>query len=191
MAQSSEETNTAANWLLSLDENLNHVGRPLESGLLHRLDFETSGIMVAARHEEAFNNLKNLFRERKVDKEYICKVDKTPPDPGYYEAYAGTRGRSSHKILVRPSHIKAFRTQKIETEIVSIEKQDTFFWVRIKLITGYRHQIRAHLAYLGSPIIGDALYGGSSAPRLMLHAEKIKFLTPEGKWEEASDPWRG
>lgn len=183
------ETNTAANWLLGIDPSLEQIGKPLESGLVHRLDYETSGVMVAARTRASFNDLKEEFKKNRVHKEYLCLVDSPPPRPALHMAYAGSRYKSSKKVTVRlkNNHFKKYK--KIETEILSVEKRrdgegPDFYSIRVKLITGFRHQMRAHLAFLGHPIVGDKLYGGSQASRLMLHATNLSFINFVDKKQE-------
>lgn len=182
VAQNFEETNTAANWLLSVDENLRSVSKPLESGLLHRLDRETSGVMVAARNKMAFENLKKLFKENLVTKEYECLISQPGLQPGKYEAYAYGRSKSSKKVTVVKTMPRAYAAKKIVTEVLEIygatlgSTPTNTQLVRLKIITGFRHQIRAHLAFLGFPLIGDELYGGEKAARLMLHARKLEFV---------------
>ncbi len=200
VAQSVDETDTAANWLLSVDENLRTVSKPLESGLLHRLDFETSGVMVAARSEKAFAALRKLFQDNAVQKEYVCLVSRLGLTPGIYEAWAHGRGKRSKKVTVRDRDTAPDDAKKMVTEIVDVSNdsgnpllergggiapelpEGNFGAVRLgsyritlKLVTGFRHQIRAHLAYLGFPLVGDTLYGGIEAPRLMLHARRLQF----------------
>jgi 23S rRNA pseudouridine1911/1915/1917 synthase len=172
-----DETNSVANWLISVDVAQAELD-PLEAGLVHRLDFETSGVMVAAKNATAKKILEKSFREHRIRKEYTCLVDK-PLKPGLYRAYAGKNPKSDKKI-----HIQERASQKLtslRTEILSITKASAGFLVRVNLITGYRHQIRAHLALLGSPIRGDKLYGGAKAERLYLHAQILEFNNSRGQ----------
>ncbi len=167
------ETESVANWLLTIDPRLPHVANPLESGLVHRLDLETSGIMVAARNRESFDHLKKLWKEGKVEKEYVCMVDEKPPASGTYSAFASAQSKKKVKIQTKQS--SSLKTKKIMTEIVSSKPCSRGFLVTVRLITGYRHQIRAHLAFLGCPIRGDRLYGGKPHNRLMLQASRLSF----------------
>lgn len=180
VAQSVDETDTAANWLLSIDANLRTVSKPLESGLLHRLDFETSGVMVAARSEKAFAVLRELFQANAVKKEYVCLVSRSGLETGIYEAWAHGRGKRSKKVTVRDEYTAPDDAKKIVTEILEVSNSEKPR-VTISLVTGFRHQIRAHLAFLGFPLVGDTLYGGREAPRLMLHARNLGFTNSVGK----------
>lgn len=177
VAQKSSDEESVANWLLSVNPSLKNVSTPLESGLLHRLDNETSGAMVAAKNKKAYDYLRDLFQKNQVEKEYVCLIDRSGLKSGLYFAYAGSRYRSSKKVSISEKPKKRF--QMIQTEILNVDGN----FATIRLITGYRHQIRAHLSYLGYPLCGDELYGGSSAPRLMLHSAMLSFKNPQGKIE--------
>ena len=166
------ETHTVANWLLSHNENLRDISLPLESGLLHRLDFETSGLMVAAKNQDAFAALRELFKDQAVHKEYQCLVSKEPPAVGIYEACV-VSGKNQKVKLTEFDFLNQSRS--VLTQILHKEKQGRGWLVKLKLITGFRHQIRAHLAFLGCPLVGDEIYGGLAFKRLMLHASLIQF----------------
>ncbi|MBU0504865.1 MAG: RluA family pseudouridine synthase [bacterium] len=174
------QTDTVANWLLSIDPALSKVNHMLESGLLHRLDYETAGVMVAARTQDAWHHLNYEFKKNNVVKIYECLVTGMPPLPGTYCAYAGSANRSSQKIKVQASQDDLLT--KMDTEVLGVEEVDNdVFLVTIKLITGFRHQIRGHLAFLGCPIIGDELYKGDPYEELMLHARELAFKDACGK----------
>lgn len=183
VAHSLDETDTAANWLLSVEDGLRSVSSPLESGLLHRLDFETSGVMVAARNKAAFDYLKMLFKKNQVMKEYVCLVSRQGLKTGRYEAFAYGRGKSSKKVIVGARSAVHHDAKKIITIVKKVcrnGRQDQFR-ITVSIETGFRHQIRAHLAFLGFPIVGDQLYGGLKAQRLMLHARRLCFVGQNGK----------
>jgi len=172
VAQSFFEKESAANWLLAVDEDLRDVSKPLESGLIHRLDFETSGIMVAARNQKSFKLLKNLFVNKSVQKEYLCIVTE-PVNKGSYEAYIDLSNKTD--VVVYDQERNGLKT--IQTEVCDCQDLgDKRYCLKLRLITGARHQLRAHMAFLGSPIVGDNLYGGIPAKRLMLHSHQISFL---------------
>jgi 23S rRNA-/tRNA-specific pseudouridylate synthase len=100
VALDESETNSVANWLLSLDDRQRDVSYPLESGLLHRLDFETSGVMVAARTQAAYVWLRKKFKENKVYKEYVCVTEIPLKKIGWQNAWAQNHPRSKKRILV-------------------------------------------------------------------------------------------
>lgn len=182
VAHAGTEKGTVANWLLSQEPGLAKIGKPLEAGLVHRLDYEASGVMVAARNPRAFDRLKGLLRDCLVAKLYVC-LTAHPPPLGRYEALAGKHPKSQKRVRViaRTGCATTKGLRPIITEVISCDRHDTFYRVNIRLITGYRHQIRAHLAFLGCPIVGDKIYGGVPAERLMLHACKISFT--DRRWQ--------
>jgi 23S rRNA pseudouridine1911/1915/1917 synthase len=184
VAHDFEETNSVANWLLSVDPSLTNLD-PLECGLAHRLDFETSGVMVAARNRPALEHVRTCFRGRAVAKKYVCLVTNEPPEPGHYEAFAGKHTKSAKRIRIGK---RGIAKAEILTEILAATREGKLWRVTVRLVTGYRHQIRAHLAFLGSPIVGDAIYGGKDAKRLMLHAERLAFESEGGTLAEAESP---
>ena len=196
VAHNFEEKESVANWLLSVDPNLSSLPQKLESGLLHRLDFETSGVMVAARNLEAYEYLKSIWKEKKVIKEYKACVE-NPVKPGVYLAYIKNHPRSSKRVVV--SDHKGPKSQLIMTEVISCHQMDCpspsrgeglrervsdltkTYELTLRLVTGFRHQLRAHLAFLGSPILGDTLYHGSKTERLFLHASRLAFPGVKGE----------
>lgn len=180
VAQSFWDKGTVANWLLSVDETLRDVSDPLESGLVNRLDYETSGLMVAARSKDAFLHLKQLLKKEEVQKEYFCLVSGHPPVPGVYQAFAFVKGKAAKQIRVLETPLKGQRPLPLKTEILDVEQKGDVWLVKVRLHTGVRHQIRAHLAYLGSPIVGDDLYGDVKADRLMLHSHQFSFTSEKG-----------
>ncbi len=176
------EMGTVANWLIAQDKKQIRVGKPLEGGLVHRLDTETSGVMVAARSVEAHEFLTSLFREHKIQKDYVCLVSEEPPAVDSYEDYAGNDPKSSKKVLIQLKPKPGMK--KVCTQIIQSEKVKDGWRLTIRLVTGFRHQIRAHLAYMGCPIDGDTLYRGKKADRLMLHAQRLAFEDESGDWVE-------
>lgn len=187
VALKEDEKNTVANWLLSIDKNLALVSFPLESGLLHRLDNETSGVMVAARSGNAYTHLRNLFKKNSVVKEYECRVSHKKPTIGLHEAYLDQKKRAKVKVFASQRQ----GLKKIQTEIMAVQElSDNCYDVSVRLITGARHQIRAHLAFLGSPVVGDKLYGGAPAERLMLQSTRISFVHISGKILDAQSEFK-
>ncbi len=162
---------------------------PREGGAVHRLDLETSGVVVFARNRAAWNAARRAFASGAVHKRYlaICHAPKAwpPPDredlPGFVEPEAGTdalwvrapigRGPRRDRAAVSLRGPKA--TTRIER--LSVSADGSFVLAGLDLVTGRRHQARVHLAFVGMPIVGDVKYGrddGSGLP-LMLHAAWI------------------
>jgi 23S rRNA pseudouridine1911/1915/1917 synthase len=170
------ETETAANFLAARFPETRTAGpRPLEGGLLHRLDTGTSGLLLAARTPDAYRSLREQFRARTVEKQYLAVVEGCLPNSGQLKsclAPSGPRGR--HMRVVAPG-----QGQEANTTYVPLATAERYTLLRVTITTGVRHQIRVHLATLGHPIVGDPLYGTARrAPRLYLHAEALAFISP-------------
>jgi 23S rRNA pseudouridine1911/1915/1917 synthase len=153
-------------------------GEPL--WLVHRLDAGASGVLVFATTRAAAAALSAAFRDQQVRKTYGALVDGIPTSPsGMIEhALAARAGRAYVDPHGRPART-AWRVDEARaaTTLLAVEPS-----------TGRLHQIRAHLAAIGHPIVGDRLYGGSPAPRLMLHARSIA-LSLDGRAIEITAPW--
>ncbi len=153
-------------------------------GIVHRLDKDTSGIIITAKNQRALEYLSAQFKERKTEKRYLALAKGGLPAP---------RGRVETLIFRDPRHRKRFMCAPLEGRAPSGARRAlTFYrvvksWGDIRLVslkpyTGRTHQLRAQLRYLGAPIIGDAVYGTkTSLPgygRLMLHAYKLRIMLP-------------
>jgi len=154
------------------------AGQPL--WLVHRLDAAASGVLLFATTRRAAAALSAAFRDQQVQKVYLALVDGAPAAPtGVIEDPLVTRGGRAH---VDPRGRSARTAWRVE------ERRGATTLLVVEPSTGRLHQIRAHLAAIGHPIVGDRLYGGSPAPRLMLHARAIA-LTIDGRRLEISAPW--
>jgi 23S rRNA pseudouridine1911/1915/1917 synthase len=193
-------TGTLVNALLYHCPDLDGIGGERRPGVVHRLDKETSGSMVVAKTNRAFQRLARQFKERKVEKEYIGLVwGKLPEAAGVIDRPIG-RHRSDRKRMSSRYTLAKRRQAVTEWQVEKLFKlradSSSAIWVsllRMKPKTGRTHQLRVHLADLGFPIIGDKLYGhkrhgherrsttGSllaAFPRQALHAEKLGFIHP-------------
>ncbi len=141
-------------------------------GVVHRLDADTSGVMVLAKTEEAYRSLVGQFQRRGVKKEYLALVEgEVEPEKGVIE---GPIGRDPH----RPRWMGIVEGGKeaiTEFEVLRRGKGRTLLLVRP--LTGRTHQIRVHLSSIGHPVVGDPLYGRGEG-RLMLHAWRLSFRHP-------------
>lgn len=188
---SSSETETAVGSALAHDPGLTALattghGR-LEPGLLHRLDTGTSGLLVFARTPSAFSSLQQAWRERRVTKIYRALAGPIPRLPyGKVQTERlklGHDAKSSKRMRVVNSAsknpFKDIRGKPLETvtHLTLLAPGD----FEIQIETGVMHQIRCTLAHLGSPILGDAIYGGKPSSRLWLHAWKLKLPLPSGQ----------
>ena len=150
------------------------VGRP---GIVHRLDRDTSGLLVVAKTDAAQAALMRQFGERAVDKEYLALVRGPAPAPrGRIEAPVGRDPRDRQRMAV------VARGRSAVTDYEVIGSGGGYTLLRLEPRTGRTHQLRAHLAYLRLPIAGDLRYGGGVGPgglrRQFLHAARLAFARP-------------
>jgi 23S rRNA pseudouridine1911/1915/1917 synthase len=144
-------------------------------GLVHRLDKETSGVMVIAKTVKAQESLTAQFHDRQVEKTYVGIVNgRLENKTGTINAPVG-RESGDKRVKVTPLGKEAFTGYK------TIRRQKEFSLVEMYPKTGRTNQLRVHFAWLGHPVVGDSLYGGPSAERLMLHSKTIKLTHPVTK----------
>lgn len=178
---------TLVNALLFHFPEIAMVGSRERPGIVHRLDGETSGVMVVARTALAYKFLQRQFKNREVDKTYIGLVwGKFSQKGGKIEWGIGRHPHDRKRFSVRSRHPK----EAITLFSVLYEGKD-FSVLEIKPVTGRTHQIRVHLAAAGHPIIGDRRYGRKekSFSRLFLHAQRLAFIHPSKKtWMEFEAP---
>jgi len=171
---------TLVNALLYYFPEIKDIGPDDRPGIVHRLDKETSGVMVVAKTSEAYRRLQRQFKQREVQKLYLCLV---------WGKITAEEGRISWSIGRHPTHgermsIKSRKPRKAET-LYSVQKRFAkFTLLEVKPLTGRTHQIRVHLSASGHPLVGDTRYGRRKStnfecPRLFLHAFKLLFNHPE------------
>lgn len=183
---------TLVNALLHHCKDLAGIGGKKRPGIVHRLDKDTSGVMVTAKTELALNNLASQFKDRETEKEYLAIVRGVP---------SPRRGRIETTIGRHPIHRKkmAVDVRNGRRAISNYEVLETFgnaALVRVRIETGRTHQIRVHMAHKKHPILGDKLYGRSHpddvpVDRQMLHAAKLSIAHPntgERMWLNAPIP---
>jgi 23S rRNA pseudouridine1911/1915/1917 synthase len=162
-------------------DGINGEQRP---GVVHRLDKDTSGLIMMAKNDKAHRWLQNQFRARKVRKVYLALVDGHPPTPtGRIEAPIGRDSAFRRRMAV----VSQSKGRESVTEYLTIERYHEFSYLEAHPLTGRTHQIRIHLAFVGCPIVGDTLYGHRhpTVPikRHFLHAARLKVQLP-GEDEE-------
>ena len=170
-----EPTGTLVNALLARCPELLRLGDAIRPGVVHRLDKETSGVMMVAKHATAQENLQEQIRHRSVEKRYWAVVAGTPdPLAGRIDAPLGRDRRDPRRMAI----MEGGRPSQTEYEVVE-GFLDTSL-LECRLISGRTHQIRVHLAALGQPIIGDRVYGQASdlIDRQALHARLLAFDHP-------------
>lgn len=178
---------TLVDWLVKKYPAISKVGPdPARPGIVHRLDKNASGLLVAAKTEAAFENLTKQFKERTIKKEYTTLVHgEVTQDEGTIE-FPIARANSG-RFAALPLGSEAGRMAVTEYEIV--ERFKNFTLLKVKIKTGRTHQIRVHLFALGYPVVGDNLYRSKKTkepilPRLFLHAAKMSFKNLDGKEQE-------
>lgn len=184
---------TLVDWLLEHYPQMRGIGEPWvrdtgtvieRPGIVHRLDRETSGVMVIAKTQEAYEHLKAQFQNREIKKEYIAVVHgvfkddalsgvvdkpigKSPKDFRRWSAQPGARG-----------HMRAAVTRYTVQEQVG-QGASGFALVALRPMTGRTHQLRVHMKAIHHAIVGDSLYGVSEdVPRMLLHAHRLMFTHP-------------
>ncbi|MFN3705342.1 MAG: RluA family pseudouridine synthase [Thermoflexales bacterium] len=171
---------TLVNALLAHDPALAQVGDPLRPGIVHRLDKETSGVLIVARTVAALQALQSQFKSRQVQKSYVALCCGSPSqEMGAIQLPIARHPRHRRRMAI----VAGGRTAI--TRVRLLRAYGRYSLVLARPITGRTHQIRVHLAAMGLPIVGDALYGSrrdalsrSLAPRHLLHALSLAFYSP-------------
>ena len=149
-------------------------------GIVHRLDRATSGIMICAKDNETKSKLQKQFQDRKAHKTYLAVVRGTPKQP------AATLDLPIERNPKKPStHRIGINGKQALTRYEVVASNSKYSVVRMYPETGRTHQLRVHMAYIGTPIVGDRLYGSEKSPigRLCLHAEQLEITIPTSKRE--------
>jgi 23S rRNA pseudouridine1911/1915/1917 synthase len=182
-------TRTLVNALLFLFPDLAEQGPEGRPGIVHRLDKETSGVMVVARSPQALIDLQRQFKDREVDKRYLGLVwGKICHDEGRLSWPIGRHARHRDRISV-----KTDKPREAETRYRLLQAYQKYAYLEIQPLTGRTHQIRVHMAAAGHPLVGDSRYGRRGgkgpSPRLFLHAGTLRFRHPgSGVSVEFSSP---
>ncbi|MEX0787732.1 MAG: RluA family pseudouridine synthase [Anaerolineales bacterium] len=155
------------------------IGGERRPGIVHRLDRETSGVIVIAKDEAAYHSLQTQFEKRSVEKIYRALVVGAPPaDEGEITGAIGRHPKDRKKMAV----VSQRKGRAATTRFLILERFPRHTELEVRPTTGRTHQIRVHLASVGSPVLGDQVYtkrsGGPSAPRTMLHAWRIRIHHP-------------
>ncbi len=160
------------------------------AGIVHRIDKETSGLLLIAKNEKAFLNLQAQFKERKVKKTYLALVHgQVVPEEGEIKAPIGRLPWQRERFGVFPGGREAetkYKVLSIKYKVIN-GKREPMTLLEVYPLTGRTHQIRVHLKYLGFPIVGDEFYAGRKrarddrkfCPRVFLHAKAIDFFHPK------------
>jgi len=176
------DTGTLVHAVLGYDPDIEGIGGEERPGVVHRLDKETSGLIILAKNERALRWLQDQFRLREVEKTYIALVDGAPPTPsGRVEAPIGRDTTNRKKMAVQ----SAKKGREAVSEYITLESFKEHTLLEFHPHTGRTHQIRLHCAFLGCPIVGDMIYGRKNPTlkigRHFLHAAKLKITLPNEK----------
>lgn len=162
---------TVADFFRSFTTYHSDTNRP---GIIHRLDRDTSGVMLGARNDETAHLLQKQFSDRKVKKTYYAVVVGTPKEP---------KAKIDLPIGRNPSAPSTFRVDSKGKSAITfyevLASAQGYSLVRLQPQTGRTHQLRVHMRYIGTPILGDKVYG-KAADRLYLHAKDIEITIPKG-----------
>tara|TARA_B100000282_G_scaffold210157_1_gene154822 strand:+ start:1218 stop:2117 length:900 start_codon:yes stop_codon:yes gene_type:complete len=173
----SQNTNSATlvDILLNLYPTLKEVGEPSRPGIVHRIDKETSGLLVVAKNNNILISLKDQFKKREVLKEYLAIVDGNTKEKGIINAPMGRHPKDRKKrALISTGKEAITRYEKIINE-------NGLSLLKVEIQTGRTHQIRVHLSSIGHPIYGDKVYSKkykSVSSRMLLHSYRLKFKHP-------------
>ncbi len=173
---------TLVDWLLAHFEDIRQVGYVDRPGIVHRLDKDTSGILIIPRTNHAHSVFGDMFRERSIEKTYYAVVQGHPPAKGTIDLPIGRCPITRTKMTTKIHPHSSIKMRHATTHYRVLEYFDDAALIEVKPVTGRTHQIRVHLAAIGYPIIGDLLYGKKSKliPRQALHAQGLAFQF-EGK----------
>ena len=171
-------------------DSLSGIGGVVRPGIVHRIDKDTSGLLMVAKNDTSHLKLSEQIKEHSFTREYEAVIiGHLKEQKGSIDAPIG-RSKNDRKKMA----VTELNSKNAVTRYEVLEEYPGFSYVRLRLETGRTHQIRVHMAYLGHPLAGDGVYGGRNAERIMeggqcLHARKIGFKHPTtGKYMEFTSP---
>ena len=199
------EKNTLVDWLVKKYPKIKNVGeQKYRAGIIHRLDKDVSGIMVVVKNNETFFYLKEQFKKRLVKKEYTALVYGNMEDEkGEIDLPIGRNKDGQFVAHPRKGKEKfADKDRSARTKYEVLEYVKDYTLLKVRILTGRTHQIRAHLSAIGHPIIGDKLYKPKKKffhlwqkrikvvelNRIFLHSTKIGFNDAKNQWQEFYSP---
>ena len=179
-------------WLIKKYPAIKKIGENAQRpGIVHRLDKEVSGLMVAAKNQLMFFHLKAQFKNRGALKEYLALVySKISADEGVID-FPIERSKTTGKMAAKPKNTETAR--EAITKFSVLHRYVNYTYLKITIKTGRTHQIRSHLQAYGHPIVGDKLYFNKKLKPAMisrpfLHSAKLGFYDLENNWQEFNDP---
>ena len=172
---SGNSDNTLVNGLMYYTKNLSSVGGDFRPGIVHRLDKDTSGLMIVAKDNKCHTLLADDFKNKRIHREYVALLDGVfPQNSATIDAPIERSKENFEKMTVAAGGKKAI------THLSVIKKYKDYTLVRLVLETGRTHQIRVHLSYIGYPVHNDPVYSKKTCDDFgqFLHSEYLKFVHP-------------
>ncbi len=178
---SGNKSGTLANGLLYYTKELSNENGDIRPGIVHRIDKDTSGLLLIAKTNEAHQILVEEFKEKKVSREYVALlIGEFKNKNAIIDAPIGRDEQNRKRMTVTAKNSK-----NAITHLTVLKRYEGYTFVRLKLETGRTHQIRVHMKYIGYPIYNDPVYTKKACTEFgqFLHADKIHFLHPITKQE--------
>lgn len=182
-------TGTIVNALLSHCDNLSGINGVMRPGIVHRIDKDTSGIIIIAKNNEAHVSLSEQLKEHSITRRYTALVEGVvKPDEGTIETMIGRNPRNRKEMAIVSRNGK-----RAVTHYTVLERFENYTLIEARLETGRTHQIRVHMAHIGHPIVGDPVYGFKKqkfhTEGQLLHARVLGFIHPRlGEYREFEAP---
>ena len=169
---------TVSDWVIKHEEEIAHVGAVDRPGIVHRLDRDTSGLMIIPRTNEGHQKLSDMFKDRTIKKTYLALVKGHPEEEtGKIEFFIDRHPSLRYKMHAFTALNKTRACRDALTNYKVLKDFENFSLVEVKPTTGRTHQIRVHFSAIKHPLLGDPLYGNKSKriPYHALHAHKLEF----------------
>ncbi len=168
-------------------DSLSGINGEIRPGIVHRIDKDTSGLLIVAKNDIAHNGLAEQIKKHSFTREYEAVVNGSVKEDGTVDAPIGRHKTDRKKMCVTPEN-----SRNATTHYYVIRNYGNYTHLRLRLETGRTHQIRVHMAYIGHSVVGDEVYGNGKPKWLMgqcLHARKIGFIHPvSGEYLEFDSP---
>lgn len=170
---------TLVHAVLAHSPDIQGIGGVKRPGVVHRLDRDTSGVILLAKNDQSHRYLQSLFKKREIRKTYLALVDSIPPTKtGRIEAAIGRDSTNRQRMAVVPEN----KGKLAISEYHVLETFEKHALLKVNILTGRTHQIRLHLAFIQCPVVGDQVYGGKNftlpVDRQLLHAYQLEFIPP-------------
>lgn len=173
--------NSLVDWLLKKYPEIKDVGEDsIRPGIVHRLDKDTSGVLLVAKNQKAFEYLKEQFQNRKIKKTYLVLVDEIIKDNSGVINLPIAKSKKDFRKKTAGGKMVGISREAV-TEYKVIKRFDKFTLLEVYPKTGRTHQIRVHFKAINHPVAGDKLYGRqNNLNRQFLHASSLEFKLPDG-----------